>query len=53
MGLLAAALLIQVVLFRRATARESGGAAAGKFIAILSLTLWAGVGVAGRAIGFI
>jgi hypothetical protein len=53
MALLAAALLVQVSLFTVATRRASPGPLLARSTAVLSLTLWFGVGLAGRAIGFV
>jgi len=53
MGLLIVALAVQTLLFHRAAQAPRDSAAAGRLIAILSLVLWSGVGLAGRAIGFI
>ena len=53
MGLLFLAILLQFTVFRRIA--NSNGASPGmdKFAATLSLVLWFGVGLAGRAIGFL
>jgi hypothetical protein len=53
MALLAAALIVQVSLFTVATRRASPGPLLARSTAVLSLTLWFGVGLAGRAIGFV
>lgn len=53
MVLLLAALLVQASLYRRATASESPGPLLARGTAVLSLSLWFGVGLAGRAIGFV
>jgi hypothetical protein len=55
MALLATAVLFYFTLHRRAALRAGTGAAslAQRAIAIVSLLLWLGVGVAGRAIGLI
>jgi hypothetical protein len=53
MGLLALALATQAVLFRQMTRPKAPVLAAQKAIAVASLSLWFGVGVAGRVIGFI
>jgi hypothetical protein len=53
MGLLFLAIVLQFTLFRRVA--DSNGSSPGmdKFAATLSLLLWFGVGLAGRAIGFL
>jgi hypothetical protein len=53
MLLLPVAVLMQVFLFRRAAASESSGPVLARTSAVLSLILWFGVGIAGRAIGFV
>jgi hypothetical protein len=55
MALLAAAILFYFTLHRRALLRTGSGAPAlgARIAAIVSLTLWLGVGVAGRAIGLL
>jgi hypothetical protein len=53
MGLLAAAIAFHLTVFRCVSRREDFGAAARKSVAVLSLSLWFGVGIAGRVIGFI
>jgi hypothetical protein len=53
MGLLLAAVLAQVLLFRRVTAMQLPRPALARVSAGLSLTLWFSVGLAGRMIGFI
>jgi hypothetical protein len=53
MGLLAAALLFHLTLFRWASRSETLRPAWRKSVAAVSLALWFGVGVAGRVIGFI
>ena len=53
MLLLFTALLVQASLYRRATASESPGPLLARGTAVLSLSLWFGVGLAGRAIGFV
>jgi Family of unknown function (DUF6644) len=54
MVLLFFALLLQLTLFRKITAEGAGsGSAASTVIGTLSLALWMGVGLAGRAIGFL
>ncbi|UCV01663.1 DUF6644 family protein [Dechloromonas denitrificans] len=51
--LLAAAVLLQVTLYRRVTTRENPNPVLAKASVVLSILLWFGVGVTGRAIGFI
>jgi hypothetical protein len=51
--LLALALLVQFTLYRKVTATENPHRALAIITALISLTLWFGVGIAGRAIGFI
>lgn len=53
MGLLSAAIVFQLVVHRRLSADPSGSAAAVKGTAAVSLVLWFGVAVAGRAIAFV
>jgi hypothetical protein len=53
MGLLAAALLFHLTLFRWASRSDGLPPVAYRSAAVLSLGLWFGVGVAGRVIGFI
>jgi hypothetical protein len=55
MALLATAVLFYFTLHRRALihADENGVTAWSKIVAIFSMSLWLGVGVAGRAIGFL
>lgn len=53
MGLLLAAVLTQVLLFRRVTAADFSRPTLARTSAVLSLVLWFGVGLAGRMIGFI
>jgi len=55
MALLAAAVLFYFTLHRRALLRTGSGTPTlwSRIAAIISLTLWLGVGVAGRAIGLI
>lgn len=53
MGLLAAAILFHLTLFRCASRSEAVSPAWRKTAGALSLALWFGVGVAGRVIGFI
>lgn len=52
MGLLAAALLFTFTFHRYLTKTDARPSPASKFAACLSLTLWFGVGLAGRAIAF-
>ncbi|RYY76436.1 MAG: hypothetical protein EOO52_02695 [Gammaproteobacteria bacterium] len=51
--LLAAALVVQFTLYRKVTASEKPNRALAVTTAIISLTLWFGVGIAGRAIGYV
>jgi hypothetical protein len=51
MILLALAMVWQATVHRKAQASETSGT--GKLAAVVSLVLWFGVGVAGRAIGFV
>ncbi|MES2825611.1 MAG: DUF6644 family protein [Pseudomonadota bacterium] len=51
--LLALALLVQFTLYRKVTASENPHRTLAIITALISLTLWFGVGIAGRAIGFI
>jgi hypothetical protein len=53
MGLLLAAVTFHLTLFRWISRSESARPVAQRSAAILSLTLWFGVGIAGRVIGFI
>ena len=53
MGLLLLAVLTQVLLFKRITAPDFRHPTLARASAVLSLTLWFGVGLAGRMIGFI
>lgn len=52
-SLLGLALLIQFTLYRKVTAAAAPGRLLSTVTALLSLTLWFGVGLAGRAIGFL
>lgn len=52
MGFLAAALLFTFTFHRHLTKTNSPSSAANKFAACLSVALWFGVGLAGRAIAF-
>jgi hypothetical protein len=51
--LLLLATIVQMTLYRKATATESPSPALARTTAITSLTLWLGVGLAGRAIGYV
>jgi hypothetical protein len=53
MVLLLTALLVQASLYRHVTRSHSPGPLLSRSTAVLSLTLWFGVGLAGRAIGFV
>ncbi len=53
MLLLAAALAVHASLYRRATRSANPGPLLARGAAVLSLTLWFSVGLAGRAIGFV
>ncbi len=53
MGLLLAAVAVQFALFRRVAAIDSPPPALARLSVAVSLLLWFGVGVAGRAIGFV
>jgi hypothetical protein len=53
MGLLVAAIAFHLTLFRWAARSQTSGPLLQKSAAVVSLTLWFGVGVAGRVIGFI
>lgn len=53
MLLLFTALIVQASLYRRATASEAPAPLLARSTAVLSLSLWFGVGLAGRAIGFV
>jgi hypothetical protein len=53
MVLLAAALVVQASLYRTVTRRASVPPLFARGTAVLSLTLWFSVGLAGRAIGFV
>lgn len=52
-ALLVLAVLVQFTLFRKVTATDSPNPALAKTTALISLTLWFGVGFAGRAIGYV
>jgi hypothetical protein len=47
------ALLLQITLFRKVTSERGSGSVVSTVIGTLSLVLWMGVGLAGRAIGFL
>lgn len=51
--LLGLALILQFTLYRKITATETPNRALAVATAIASLTLWFGVGIAGRAIGYV
>ena len=53
MALLLVALAVQASLYRRVTARTAPHPLLARSTAVISLTLWFGVGLAGRAIGFV
>ena len=53
MGLLAAAIVYHLTIFQGVSRSDRLGPTARKSVAAASLTLWFGVGVAGRVIGFI
>jgi hypothetical protein len=53
MGLLLAAVIAQVALFRRVATTDFPSPALARTSAVVSLGLWFGVGLAGRMIGFI
>jgi hypothetical protein len=53
MALLLAALLVQASLYRAVTARDAPSPWLARGTAVLSLSLWFAVGLAGRAIGFV
>ena len=53
MALLLVALAVQASLYRRVTARAAPHPLLARSTAVISLTLWFGVGLAGRAIGFV
>jgi hypothetical protein len=53
MLLLLAALIVQFALFSRIAARESARPTPARLSVVLSLVFWFGVGIAGRAIGFV
>jgi hypothetical protein len=53
MALLATALVVQASLFTAVTRRDAPGPLLARSTAVLSLTLWFSVGLAGRAIGFV
>lgn len=51
--LLAFALIVQFTLYKKITSTEAPNRVLATVTAITSLTLWFGVGIAGRAIGFV
>ena len=51
--LLLAAVLMQILLFQRVSARESATPLLARISVAISLVLWFGVSLAGRAIGFV
>jgi hypothetical protein len=53
MVLLLTALAVQASLYRRVTSSGTAGPLLSRSTAVLSLSLWFGVGLAGRAIGFV
>jgi hypothetical protein len=53
MVLLALAILFQFTMFRGVTSRREGSPMLSKLTGAVSLTLWFGVGLAGRGIGFL
>ena len=53
MLLLLAALIVQASLYRRVTATEYTAPVLARSTAVISLSLWFSVGLAGRAIGFV
>ena len=53
MALLALALLVQVALYRRVVRLQAPSAALGRAVGGASLLLWFGVGLCGRAIGYV
>jgi len=53
MGLLALAILFQFTIFRSVASRREGSPFLSKLAGVVSLALWFGVGLAGRAIGFL
>ena len=53
MGLLALAILFQFTIFRSIASRREGSPVVSKLAGVVSLVLWFGVGLAGRAIGFL
>jgi tellurite resistance protein TehA-like permease len=53
LGLLLAALVLQASLYRFVTVREPVAPLLARTTAVLSLSLWFSVGLAGRAIGFV
>jgi hypothetical protein len=53
MALLALALLVQVALYRRVVRLQAPSATLGRLVGGASLLLWFGVGLCGRAIGYV
>jgi len=53
MVLLFLAIVFQFTLFRKVTSNDNASPGLDKFAGVLSLVLWFGVGLAGRAIGFL
>jgi len=53
MVLLVLALFVQLVLYRRVVRRDAAPAGTARFVGTLSLLLWFGVGLCGRAIGYV
>ena len=53
MGLLALAILFQFTIFRSILSRREASPLMSKLAGVVSLLLWFGVGLAGRAIGFL
>ncbi|MEQ1948843.1 MAG: DUF6644 family protein [Bryobacteraceae bacterium] len=52
MGLLVLALTFHFAYFRKVTGSDAAAARSGKLAGIIALSLWFGVGIAGRSIGF-
>jgi hypothetical protein len=53
MALLALALIVQLVLYRRVVRTDGASAGVARSIGVTSLLLWFGVGLCGRAIGYV
>jgi len=51
--LLITALLVHLTLYRKVTSTDTPNPLFARFTAVLSISLWFGVGLAGRAIGFV